>query len=90
MDKLAFARLVNLLSHWGMRELDSHEMLELSNRTTPVKPFGEYIDNTLIDELLKALRDGKFIEAIKAHRALTGYGLKESKDFIEQYRHKSD
>jgi len=38
-----------------------------------------------IHAMLKAMQDGQKIEAIKAHRSLTGYGLKESKDIIEKY-----
>lgn len=33
--------------------------------------------------LMNNLNGGSLIEAIKAHRALTGYGLKESKDAVE-------
>ncbi len=36
-----------------------------------------------IDSIIAALLAGSKIEAIKIHRAATGYGLKESKDFIE-------
>jgi hypothetical protein len=36
-----------------------------------------------IIEMFRFMREGRKIEAIKAHRALTGLGLKESKDEIE-------
>jgi len=36
-----------------------------------------------VSELLRYLREGRKIEAIKTHRWLTGMGLKESKDAIE-------
>ena len=35
------------------------------------------------DNLIELAKAGKKIEAIKAHRAATGCGLKESKDFVE-------
>jgi len=35
------------------------------------------------------IRDGQFIQAIKMHRELTGVGLKEAKDFIEDIRAKA-
>ncbi len=34
-------------------------------------------------ELMRALQQGRKLEAIKAFKALTGYGLKESKDQVE-------
>lgn len=37
----------------------------------------------LDSELLLLLRAGKKIDAIKRHRAETGMGLKESKDYVE-------
>lgn len=37
----------------------------------------------LVADMFKALRDDRKIEAVKAHRALTNYGIKESKDVIE-------
>lgn len=36
-----------------------------------------------IHELIGYMAEGRKIEAIKCHRFLTGYGLKESKDAIE-------
>lgn len=34
-------------------------------------------------DLLKAMADGRTIEAIKCFRNITGYGLKEAKDAVE-------
>ena len=36
-----------------------------------------------VNEMLRAMADNRKIEAIKAHRSLTGSPLKESKDIIE-------
>lgn len=38
-----------------------------------------------IDALLAAMQSNKKIEAIKEYRALTGAGMKESKDAVEKY-----
>jgi ribosomal protein L7/L12 len=40
----------------------------------------------LTEALVQGLASGRWIEAIKAHRALTGFGLKESKDAIDRCR----
>lgn len=39
----------------------------------------------MLDRMLQAMHDERKIEAIKECRALTGYGLKESKDLIEKH-----
>lgn len=36
-------------------------------------------------DLLRALRDERKIDAIKAYRVITGQGLKESKDAVEAF-----
>jgi ribosomal protein L7/L12 len=83
MEKLAFAQMIGLLTHWGMRQLDTHELQELNAITTP--PFAPSNDLLgLIVDLIKAQKAGQKIEAIKAVRAMTGLGLKEAKDLIEQ------
>jgi hypothetical protein len=48
-------------------------------QTTPV-----YYPDTM-RELFTALRHGRLIEAIKQYRAITGEGLRESKDAIESF-----
>lgn len=44
--------------------------------------------NELVKDLLFALARKQHIEAIKAHRALTGSLLKDSKNAIEEFYHK--
>ncbi len=42
--------------------------------------------NDDVDKLLMLMQEGtRKIEAIKMHRTITGYGLKESKDAVEKY-----
>lgn len=36
-----------------------------------------------VHDLMNAMAQGRKIEAIKAHRTMTGFGLKESKDVVE-------
>lgn len=44
-------------------------------------------EGTLIDIIKPELAAGRFIAAIKALRAHTGWGLKESKNFCERFRY---
>ena len=39
----------------------------------------------ILSDLLDALKSREMIRAIKAHRSLTGWGLKESKDVIDAF-----
>lgn len=95
MDNIKFARMINLLSRWGMRELDQHEMQELDNLTTVV-PTAPQIKDILpqravvgeddVNNLLRlmAAKEQK-IDAIKAYRQITNAGFKEAKDAVERY-----
>jgi ribosomal protein L7/L12 len=37
-----------------------------------------------VTTLMDSLANGRLIDAIKAHRSLTGWGLKESKDAVDR------
>ena len=41
--------------------------------------------STLAEEVRRLADDGRKIEAIKAHRELTGAGLRDAKDAVEAY-----
>ena len=46
----------------------------------------DYVYNHgLLIEMLTAMKSDRRIDAIKAHRAMSGFGLKESKEFIEMH-----
>jgi ribosomal protein L7/L12 len=40
-----------------------------------------------VHDLMSAMANGRLIDAIKAHRSLTGSGLKESKEAVERVMH---
>lgn len=90
MDKIKFARMINLLSRWGMRELDQHEMLELAKLTT-IEPTNIPMQRTTVSEedvnilIMHMNSKTSKIEAIKAYRQITNAGLKEAKDAVERY-----
>lgn len=58
-----------------------HLMYLVQNMQEPVSTPAIGVD---LVPLFNALYEGKKIEAIKAHRMITGFGLKESKDEIER------
>ena len=84
LDKLKFARLVLALARDGwcgsVTELD--DMLDIEVPEQHVA----YPTTSDISRLMQVMVEGtQKIEAIKLHRKLTGWGLKESKDEVEKY-----
>lgn len=84
LDKIRFAQVVAFIG----RQFDTAELSELDNLIdiSIPDPVPSYPDASDINNLMKLMADGKEkISAIKLHRKLTGYGLKESKDEVEKY-----
>jgi ribosomal protein L7/L12 len=68
-----------------MHQLDRiEEMLTLLTNGVPSNAIPRAEIKCGIDDMFRFMREGRKIEAIKVHRSLTGYGLKESKDEIER------
>lgn len=68
--------LVDMERRWRLdaeREFDS------------LKSHQQFVPAAMVDDLLSALCGRQMIPAIKAYRALTGAGLKESKDAVERF-----
>lgn len=89
MDKIGLAMLcsyITMIIHRGNLCLSCIDVSEIEKICQPIKPEPARADNKLLCEMMDALRDNKFIEAIKAHRMLTGLPLKESKDQVEAWR----
>ena len=90
LDKIKFARLIAYLGPKCTFELDSGAIQELDELIDIELPEQETVVlrpcNDDIDRLMLLMAEGtRKIEAIKIHRQLTGYGLKESKDAVEKY-----
>lgn len=86
MDKIKFANLiafVQTLKDASHSRLEYDEINELNRLTLADESAKSNPD--LVDDLVAAMKDSKFVEAIKAYRAITGEGLKESKEAIEKY-----
>lgn len=76
--------LVSFVTALAGRRLDINEIHDLSDL---VKAYNEpsLVSADGIANLLDAIKADRKIEAIKEHRMMTGYGLKESKDEIEKH-----
>ena len=91
VDPVGFARLISKIAAMRGEELysgsvkDFHDLV-LESVISP--PASQQLLNPTIGELnklMEAFSTGRFVEAIKAHRALTGWGLKESKEAVEVF-----
>lgn len=81
LDKIKFANLVAFICGRTTYQLSAEEINMLDNMLdTPEAAANPQV----IEELMKAIHDGKKIEAIKAYRSLIPSGLKEAKDAIEK------
>lgn len=84
LDKIKFGMLVSWISRRGNVQLDAGDCSDLDNLIDVPMPdvSTDQVNPSRVDDLLKSISEGRKIDAIKAYRALTGSGLKESKDAI--------
>ena len=92
MDVVKFTQLVSYLSvvtntYFSSDQIEAikgtiDQMTNIKFEPATHEQIKEAAGNQVM-EMLRAMHDGKKIEAIKACRMLTGYGLKEAKDAIE-------
>lgn len=90
MEKKLFARLISHITQLCGHSMDQYEIEAIESLTTPVvapttSTYYSQVTAEKLDDMLRAIRDGHKIEAIKAYRTMSGIGLKESKDAIEKY-----
>jgi ribosomal protein L7/L12 len=78
-QKIEAIRIYREATRVGLAEAKS-AVEEIERDTT--RSVANHCDDSEKD-LLQLLREGEKIEAIKRHRARTGAGLKESKDYVE-------
>lgn len=88
MDKISFARLIAFVVSKGASLVHS-DISYIDSSIIGGMPVENHsavkCDDVTLHALMGYMQAGKKIEAIKAHRSLTGYGLKESKDIVEKY-----
>lgn len=90
MNKLQFANLVGFVTSKLKGDvLDDYDIKELDRLSTA--PVTATCDNrpivaeSVVCDLLAAIKSHQKIESIKAYRVLTNAGLKEAKDAVEKY-----
>lgn len=91
LDRIKFATLIGYCANRGMT-VDKTDV-EVLNALTEinVEPVPvPYADDALVNDLLKAMKNGNKIDAIEAYRSLTGLGLKDSKDAVEAQWNQTD
>lgn len=86
LDKIKFARLVTWIASNASYQFNETDLQYIDDMIDIDVPQVK-LPCSIVDELLREIvsPDG-FIPAIKAYRAITGAGLKESKEAIERYR----
>jgi hypothetical protein len=86
---LKFAKLISTISYFIGRgeRLDRYTIKEIEELVQPGPLLSDSpkCDVNMLHSLLESMQQNRKIDAIKAHRALTGYALKESKDIVERY-----
>lgn len=90
LDKLKFAKLVSYISAKCGYELDPDDIDHLDEivdiNVPEAKADTIYPQASDVNALMALMAAGtQKIEAIRLHRKLTGYGLKESKDAVEEF-----
>jgi hypothetical protein len=88
MERIAFAYLMSYLGYKCQGGFDRGEVETIDQIITEGLPKHDTItgyNDSLLSDMLAAMKSGRKIEAIRYYRALSGFGLKESKDFVEQH-----
>jgi ribosomal protein L7/L12 len=90
LDKIRFAMVISWVSRRTAGIVDDQDCRELDDIIT-FEQAPQSMTVTDLHTLMALMQEGtRKIDAIKQHRMMTGYGLKESKDIVEKYWPKSD
>lgn len=84
MDKIKFASLISFLSSLNGRDFAEADIRVIDGMINEGSQVG-LVSSEKLNFLMGSIRINNKIEAIKAYRAMTGQGLKESKDAVEKY-----
>lgn len=80
LNTIKFAKLVSFLSMRFERTLNEDTLVDIAAYANEIN---EPQNRTNVTAMFKAIVDGRKIDAIREHRAITGMPLKESKEEIE-------
>lgn len=76
--------LIGLVSIIGKLRTDIKDMRLTLDRIAKQVGVPDIITKEVKDELINLILKGKKVKAIKRYRMLTGLGLKEAKEYIDQ------
>jgi hypothetical protein len=88
LDKIRFAKLIWYLTWHCKMDADDNDLAEIDRMIDVDLPEAPVpaMNVEQLHILMSIMQRGtNKIEAIKQHRAMTGWGLKESKDAVEEY-----
>lgn len=88
LDKVRFATLIGYISRAAGVTFSVSEIVEIDDIIDIPVPTPETVkcNPEQLHTLMALMHNSTYkIEAIKQHRMMTGYGLKESKDIVEKY-----
>lgn len=83
MNKIKFGMLISLICSVTGHRLTDHDIAQIDELTEPQPSMDKPITVDSVNSLMTAIAEGKLIGAIKWHRTITGYSLRESKDVVE-------
>lgn len=83
MEKVAFAKLIANIQRLicTRQALDADDIIGIENLVSNNTP---QIAAVSVDKMLDDIKNNRKIDAIKQYQAMTGLGLKESKDAVER------
>ncbi len=83
---VAFIQKLVIIRNEALTSYDIEDIDSLIDVDVPDAPKANFVNGNEVNQLMMLMQEGtRKIEAIKTHRTITGYGLKESKDAIEKY-----
>lgn len=90
LDKIRFAQVVAFIVDAMRTGFDDEAIRSLDNMIDIADPEPQIVpgkaDAQMVERLMMFMSGGtQKIEAIREHRAITGMGLKDSKDAVERY-----
>lgn len=86
MTNINELRMVSLVSCWCGMELTADQIYRICDIMKLSTPNASYASKDDVKNLIRLMKQGnQKIEAIRAYRQLTGAGLQEAKDTVEDY-----
>ena len=78
--------LMNFKDNYGSSNIVLTPLDFFKNKTNEL--FGRNLSNETANEIIAYIKDGQILSAVKRYKELTGAGLKEAKEFCDNFRAK--